>query len=513
MRWKRKGMVYMKINFNNYLRYYAKSNKRFIILICLILFLVLPFLMLRTLMGIYIVPDEAYQTGIFSISAASVVAGCCLSFIIPIFNYRYLYKKSSNELYFSLPIKKEKLFLYTFLSGLIMVLVPLVIYYFLCYGYCVLIFPGVRLYHKFIPLLFFLVLCILLTVQYTVFSFLSVKCNNLLDSILINGSYVVMPVIIFIALDIFFQKQIDMILGNISGGIGEFIPIGPLCSMLSLPYVIAMITSNLNSYIQEVVLGNTFLMNDIVYILYWIIIGIVCFWFGRKSFINRKPEEAQERTITIFGYPVVITIVTFCLLLVMMNGTDDFVIPSVMIVMLYFCMIFFSNRKIKVKGIHILIFVILYAGTFGFGQVYTRTNGFGVVKEFIDPSSIQQLSIDTSIMLYADSSIDYNTYSLTLNDHKNVSDFHLETKKESEINYLIESQKEISKHKKDGYDGNFYSLNFYFTTKDGVQRYRTYNLEITEENRNFLNKLLQEVSDFSSFTYSITQEEEYYGSY
>ena len=512
MRWKRKGMVYMKINFNNYFRYYAKSNKRFIILICLILFLVLPFLMLRTLMGIYIVPDEAYQTSIFSISAASAIAGCGLSFIMPIFNYRYLYKKSSNELYFSLPIKKEKLFIYTFLSGLIMVLIPLAIYYFLCYGYCVLIFPGVRLYHKFIPLLFFLALCILLTVQYTIFSFLSVKCNNLLDSILINGSYVVMPFIIFIAGGIFFQKQIDLILGNISGGISEFIPIEPLCKIVSLPYVIMMVCGDLFSHIQGYMTENAFLMNDIVYILYWIIIGIVCFWFGRKAFIDRKPEEAQERTKTIFGYPVVITVVTFCLLLVMMNGADDFVIPSVMIIMLYFCMIFFSNRKIKVKGIHILIFVILYAGTFGFGQVYARTNGFGMVKEFINPSTIQRVNIEVSFAIF-DDSIDYSSYSFTLKDHKNVSSFNLDTGKTNEINYLMESQKEISKRKENEYLSDCYNINYYFTTKDGEQRYRSYTLKITEENREFLNKLLQEVSGYSNFTYSITQEEEYSESY
>ena len=505
MRWKRRGMVCMKINFKKYLRYYINSNKRYIILICLILFLAMPFLMLNSILGFYSSPLQAYETGVISVSTVSVVAGCILSFIIPIFNFRYLYKKSSNELYFSLPIKREKLFNYTYLSGLILLLLPLLVYYFICYGYCAIIFPGVRLLFKFLPLVFILLLSILLVAQYTIFTFLSVKCNNILDSILINGSYVVMPLIVFVTAQVFFEKQISQILGNIGGSVSEFLPVDMLTSIASLPSVIYVVIENLNIALLGYYIEKSCFMETIPYVIYWVIIGIICFWFGRKAFIVRKPEEAQERTTTIFGYPVIITVVTFSLLLYIINWSTDLIISSVMIAMLYFCMIFFSNRKIKVKGIHVLIFAVLYVGTFGFGQIYTKTSGFGLVKEFVDASTVEQVEVFGNITVYTDTSY-YKNYNLTLNNNQNIMDYTAHTKKEKEISSLMDIQKEVSNRNTDEYGDASYSISFAITTKDGKERYRNYQLELTKDNEEFLKNILEKVRKYSDFRYSVYDE-------
>ena len=44
MKWKRRGMVFMMNDFKAYLRYYVNSNKRLLILVFIILFLIMPFL-------------------------------------------------------------------------------------------------------------------------------------------------------------------------------------------------------------------------------------------------------------------------------------------------------------------------------------------------------------------------------------------------------------------------------------------------------------------------------------
>ena len=43
MKWKRRGMVFMMNDFKAYLRYYVNSNKRLLILVFIILFLIMPF--------------------------------------------------------------------------------------------------------------------------------------------------------------------------------------------------------------------------------------------------------------------------------------------------------------------------------------------------------------------------------------------------------------------------------------------------------------------------------------
>lgn len=498
-------MVCMKINFKKYLRYYINSNKRYIILICLILFIAMPFLMFNTILGYYSTPIEAYQIGVISTSVVSVFAGCVLSFIIPIFNYRYLYKKNSNELYFSLPIKREKLFNYTYLSGLLLLLVPLLVYYFICYGYCAIIFPGVQLYLKIYPLLFVFILSILLVAQYTIFTFLSVKCNNILDSILINGSYVIMPIIVFIAAQVFFENQINLILGNIGGSISEFLPTEIFTNIASLPWVIYTVTKDLNYHLLGYFVEKSIFIGEIPYVIYWGVIGIICFWFGKKAFIVRKPEEAQERTTTIFGYPVIITIVTFSLLLYMMNWTNNLLIPSVMIAMLYFCMIFFSNRKIKVKGIHVLVFAALYVGTFGFGQIYTQTSGFGLVKEFVDASTVQQVDLSVNLTVYSDVS-DYEDYKITLINNEDIMDYSVRTKKEDEISSLMDMQKEISNRNTNKIGDGSYYISFIITTEDGKDRFRSYELGLTEENEEFMNSMIEKVSKYSNFRYSVYDE-------
>lgn len=42
MKWKRRGMVFMMNDFKAYLRYYVNSNKRLLILVFIILFLIMP---------------------------------------------------------------------------------------------------------------------------------------------------------------------------------------------------------------------------------------------------------------------------------------------------------------------------------------------------------------------------------------------------------------------------------------------------------------------------------------
>ena len=334
MKWKRRGMVFMMNDFKAYLRYYVNSNKRLLILVFIILFLIMPFFTFNY-MGLPRGPYslDTFYTGFIALGAATCAGGCILSYLLPIYNFRYLYKKRSHEMYFSLPIQRKHLFLYNYISGLLVVLVPLLMNYLL--GYFIMLGLGYRerpLY-MLIPLFFFLGLSILLLIQYSIFTFLSVKCNNLIDSILVNGAYVVMPFIVMLSATIFFSNQITAILGDIGASPSEFINMGMIQMLLSMPstiyaFLFNMIASMASEMHRIDTLINAF---NWLYFLYWGVIGVLCFWFGWKSFVDRKPEDAEQRTVTLFGYPVIITVITFCMVLFVMNINGGVVVPSLII--------------------------------------------------------------------------------------------------------------------------------------------------------------------------------------
>lgn len=501
MKWKRRGMVFMMNDFKAYLRYYVNSNKRLLVLVFIILFLIMPFLTFNY-MGL---PHGSYSLdtfymGFIALGAATCAGGCVLSYLIPIFNFRYLYKKRSHELYFSLPIQRKHLFLYNYISGLLAVLVPLLINYLL--GYLVLLGLGYRerLLYMLLPLLFFLGLSVLLLIQYTIFTFLSVKCNNLIDSILVNGAYVVMPFIVILSAMIFFSNQITTILGNIGASPSEFINMGMIQMLLSMPSTIyAHLFNTLSAMASEMYrTDNLISVFNWLYFLYWGIIGVLCFWFGWKSFVQRKPEDAEQRTVTLFGFPVIITVITFCMVLLVMNVDGGVVVPSLIILVAYFCMIFFSNRKIQVKKLHVIVFALLYMGTFGFSYMYTQTKGLGMVKEYPSLTEMKRVEIDvrssyledSSAMLFYDAKEKeyYDGYSTVVQDEEGMKFLQSVQKKASELNI------------EDYFVDEAYYINVFYIKQDNSQVYRSYTLKGNKKNKEYLLKLMEELKHTEKFS-------------
>ena len=99
MKWKRRGMVFMMNDFKAYLRYYVNSNKRLLILVFIILFLIMPFFTFNY-MGLPRGPYslDTFYTGFIALGAATCAGGCILSYLLPIYNFRYLYKNSPTFL-------------------------------------------------------------------------------------------------------------------------------------------------------------------------------------------------------------------------------------------------------------------------------------------------------------------------------------------------------------------------------------------------------------------------------
>lgn len=500
MKWKRRGMVFMMNDLKAYLRYYINSNKRQLILVFIILFLMMPFFTFNYF-GLPRNPysEDTFYTGFIALGAAACAGGCILSYLLPIYNFRYLYKKRSHELYFSLPIQRKHLFLFNYISGLVVLYVPLLINYLL--GYLVMLGFGyrARLLHMAIPLLFFLGLSLLLLIQYSIFTFLSVKCNNLIDSILVNGAYVVMPFIVIVAANIFFHNQITTILGNIGASPNEFINMELIQILLSMPSTIyAFLFSTMQALAIDMFRADN-LINAFnwLYFLYWGIIGVLCLWFGWKSFVERKPEDAEQRTVSLFGYPVIITVITFCMILFVMNIDGGVIVPSLIILVAYFCMIFFSNRKIQIKKLHVIVFALLYIGTFGFSYLYTQTKGLGMVKEFPSLAEVKE--------------IEFDVHNYTIEDDNGMR-FHDTKKKEyydgystviqdtESMQFMQDVQKKASKLNVEEYYSETYYVTITYIKQNKSMINRSYTLEVNKKNKDYLQKLMDELKHTEKFT-------------
>lgn len=81
MKWKRRGMVFMMNDFKAYLRYYVNSNKRLLILVFIILFLIMPFFTFNY-MGLPRGPYslDTFYMGFIALGAATCAGGCILSY-------------------------------------------------------------------------------------------------------------------------------------------------------------------------------------------------------------------------------------------------------------------------------------------------------------------------------------------------------------------------------------------------------------------------------------------------
>lgn len=503
MKWKRRGMVYMMNDLKAYLRYYINSNKRLLILVFIILFLMMPFFTFNYMglpYGEYSL--DRFYMGFISLGAAACAGGCILSYLLPIYNFRYLYKKRSHELYFSLPIQRKHLFLYNYISGLIVLFVPLLINYLL--GYFVMLGLGfrARLIYMMIPLLFILGLSILLLVQYSIFTFLSVKCNNLIDSILVNGAYVVMPFIVIFAANIFFNNQIITMLGSVGASPNEFIDMGLIQTLLSMPATIYVFLFNtMRSMASELYVIDNFVSFNWLYFLYWGVIGVLCFWFGWKSFVDRKPEDAEQRTVSLFGYPVIITVITFCMILFIMNINSGLVVPSIIVLVAYFCMIFFSNRKIQIRKLHVIVFTVIYLGTFGFSYLYTQTKGFGMVREFPSMAEVKKIEFDVNTSYVGDRENMLFNFRIGKNKEIYLNSYSATLQKKDSIETIGNNQKQLSKLNVD-YSQDMYYVNIQYEMQNGKSIYRRYNLKMNTKNHDYLQKLMEQFQNTDKFNYS-----------
>lgn len=491
MRWKRKDMAYMSKEIKNYIIYYIKSNKRLLCLITLIFFVATPLVAIITEIGDISTNsflNQSLHSVFSSVTASSCAVGFIIAFIMPIYQSHYIFNRRSCDLYFSLPMKRGKLFDVQYFTGLAMMMFPYIANAIL--AIVIIALKEVNNLTKIIQL--FLMLALFMIILYTFINFLTQKCNNLLDAIFVAGAYIVIPMVFVVTTNTFLVAQSEKIFVSTYGE--SMFNTSVIGNLLSLPHllveyidnVIALSNDNYSEYYNVFSWG---------YVVLWVIIGILCYYFGKKTFLARKEEQAEQRTTSILTFPFIIGSLTIGLILTQISNFTNNLFPIILIFLIYLGMVFFSQRNIKVNKKIIGFYLSICLITLGFSAVYQNTKGFGMVHEVPSISSIKDINLHVRFKKthtinvrigdkVTEEKINNLHYTIT-DDTKNKKDM-----KEQSISlqkYFIEQGKPVPD--KNGIIEH--SGYLFYTLKSGQRIDRSYSFSNTESEEKFI-KILEE---------------------
>ena len=451
MKWKERGMVSM-IN-KDYFKYLIKQNKKYLILIYAI-GIIIPFLLLNEFSSTPL--DDTNITRFAQV--LPLAYGIVLSCIVPIYLFSFLQKKKSNILYFSLPIKKESLYLTTSLFSYFATILPVVIYQIIgqLIGTYMLSFP----LDKFI--LAIIITIVHMFVVNTIITFTTLSSQNIVDSLICSIAYMIIPFVIFLALNICATKVAETFMM----GYGNY--------SQSLKLILNYMSILYSGFFQ----GNNLFSPFISYtpVIYWVIIGIVFSFINYHLFLNRTIEKSETYTKSIFMYPLIIILSILSMMLFVYDLTDLKMTALMfsVIFIIYLIMYYFSKRKVYFSWKIPALFILLIIGCIGFSSIYSNTKGFNTIYELPKNSDIKRVYVsigysiadeeNTAIAAFQKvESIDMKTF--TAQDQTNF----MKSIQEIMNNNLITKYNDSFADNE-----NYYELSIYFTTKNAVNPNRSY---------------------------------------
>lgn len=354
-----------KLNLN-YIKYLLKSNKSLLFVISIISFILITFIGVSIQMSLD--PRDSSDSFII-VRFMSAFFGMGLSMLVPIHLNKYLYQKNSSDLYLSLPIKRETLFLSQYLFGYVVSVLVTIIPYLLAL-LCFIFMSFSRIGDA---LLFALILMCLMFIFQSIIYAIIPKVNNIVDSVVASLVYTFIPLAMFLATISFLYSHIDNCMIAYGFQLEElwFYNYVPQFSNLIVPTL--TLVGDAYTYISECYLSFSF----------WVMIGIASFISAYVSFKNRKGEVSGHITTNPFIYPLIVVLIAYCMLI--NTNIKDFNVYS--LIGLVFCFMilmlltFFAKRKVKFDFKFVGIFMGLLAISIAIGAAFDATKGFNSLKE------------------------------------------------------------------------------------------------------------------------------------
>lgn len=447
----------------DYFKYLIKQNKKYLILIYVI-GIIIPFWVFNEF-------APAFNTS----GLLSLCYGLVLSCIVPIYLFSFLQKKKSNLLYFSLPVKKESLYLTTSIFSYFATIIPVVIYQLI--AQCIVAYKGDLSFNRFI--LAIIITIVHMFVMNVLITTITLLTQNIVDSLICSGAAISLPFLILIALNYCAEVTVQSMMlgtGNYTQGLTSIL------YYLSIPY------SGLGQ-LNHIDIANISHAPTI----YWLIIGLILSIVNYRLFSKRTFEQSESHTKSFFMYPLIITLGTLSMLLIMYSpDLKSNIVSFTIIFVLYLIMLYFSKRKVYFNLKIPVIFMILIAGCIGFSNVYAQTNGFNALYEVPASSTIESTSLDFSF------ETDSETKKALTYKETNITEIHFYSSSNKNNTKFVDFINEIfSQNLITGYDdfhdNDFYTMQIYYIIKpNGTYIERDYIIE--EKN---MKKVLELINKYS----------------
>lgn len=391
-----KGLMFQGCE-KSYARQYITSHKRLLVILMVVLLLMmipdfLPSQIILVILSIFLENWMYNDDG--SILYVCMTCIMALAFLLPLYQFRFMMKRDSCDLYMSLPIKRSRLFYVHYVIGAIVLVLSTSIVSFFCLMLNISYPMSSFIHFQMIP--FMIGIEILGVALYTFYCWLMMKCNSLLDAIMVSLTYTILPLLAVLAIRIFANRIYGMILissvwdmtsvTDFIWGIGNFV--SPVLAMRSL---VTFMLQGSRLFIS----GYTITFYVWLSVVYWILLALMLYRLGRTSFVNRKGENSERKTDSFMTYPVLIPLIMLMLLLCF--GTESMVISLILFV-LYLCMCFFAQRKIKFTMGMIVRYVALFACITGLTRLLVQTHVFDTVYEIPPVETIADVDMQITYL-------------------------------------------------------------------------------------------------------------------
>lgn len=218
----------------------------------------------------------------FTVIAAILLVA---AFVLPIALFNFSNAKSSSDVYFSLPIKRQDIFLQNYFLGLVITLVPIILST-IC-GILALALKGSPYYLT--NLMMFVRIIFVYLVLYNLVILVIQKCNNLIDSFIASFIIVNIPIVLYYAIIVFLENTV-----------------------LGFPYYSNYNLITLISPIYSIFMIWQVPPFTLYYPIYWLLLIILPI-LASMFFYLKKPEQSADASTSILIYPFIKYVCTFAI--------------------------------------------------------------------------------------------------------------------------------------------------------------------------------------------------------
>ena len=282
------------------------------------------------------------------------IMACILCTIIPVIEFSFKMSKISIDQMYSLPIKREKLYMAKFISGFIEILIPVSVVFIFC---LLKVLFSNHMYETIYFLPYFVCLILFMFFLYSTITFFFTRGNTVIDGII--------NIVLIIFVVELFSSTIDSLLwGNIrnyfdSGSCYLYSPISIISELfdnkLSAEAINKLHTMYSEYFYTERVTLTTY---EIVSVIIFILIGIASTILFVVLNKKDKAEDSMQVSNSWFSYKVFIPVYMSLISLLMMDGSE--LIGFVFLFVGTYIAYVIYRRSLKIKKWDIIVPVICF---------------------------------------------------------------------------------------------------------------------------------------------------------